>query len=69
MEDQTVFHIYLTSNNEMLIRHEYDSGGKFITYNGINRNDRTEFESKYEKTIINTNDFDWKDLSKFSSDL
>lgn len=69
MEDQTVFHIYLTSNNEMLIRHEYDSGGKFITYNGINRNDRTEFESKYEKTIVNTNDFDWKDLSKFSSDL
>lgn len=60
--------IYLTSNNEILIR-PFDSVDKFITYNGIGRLDRTEFESKYEKTIMNTNDFDWKDLSEFSSDL
>lgn len=68
-EKEIINFVYLTNNNEILIRNEVDSGGEIITYSNGDHNDRTNFLDKDNNTIINTNDLDWKELSEFSSDL
>lgn len=67
-EKEVINYVYLTNNNELLIRHELNSGGELITYSSGNNNDRTDFSGN-ENIIINTNDLDWKELTEFSSDL
>lgn len=68
-EKEIINFVYLTNNNEILIRNDANSGGEIITYSNGDHNNRTDFLDKDNKTIINSNDLDWKDLSEFSSDL
>ncbi len=68
-EKDIINYVYLTNNNEILIRNKAESGGEIITYSNGDNNNRTDFSDKDNNTIINSNDLDWKDLSEFSSDL
>lgn len=68
-EKEIINFVYLTNNNEILIRNDANSGGEIITYSNGDHNNRTDFLDKDNNTIINSNDLDWKDLSEFSSDL
>ncbi len=68
-EKEIINYVYLTNNNEILIRNKAESGGEIITYSNGDHNNRADFSDKDNNTIINTNDLDWRELSEFNSEL
>lgn len=64
-------YLYLTENNELLVRETANTGGKIKSYN------KSKYFSKYSfsnyngdnSDIIDSNTLPWRELTKFSSDL